>query len=367
MRIVQVWPELEPGDAGKAALDFIQALSQQGHEPVVISAGGALVARLKLHGIQHIQLPLNKKPLWSQPLVRRLTNILAGLQADIIHVHGRLAALLTSRAWRRMDDVNRPGLVTHVDSNRAPSRRDAGVIAGERVIATSLGVANQLQAHYGKKMVSPASVIPWGVSAKEFDRSKPISGQWHLRLLNNYPQLEGKNWWLYSGDLSLEGELGFFLQGLAYSVRGREDIMGLVIGKQQKDDLRYIRKLELYAQELGLEGRVLFLGARQDMRELYASSQVLVSLARPYEPCGRNAMAALAMGCPVIAYKDTCAGEVLAHCFPEGIVERKNVEALSEAALALTDRLVKIEFHSFYNEDLVKQTVNLYHELLDRP
>ncbi|BBM04218.1 glycosyltransferase [Microbulbifer sp. GL-2] len=365
MRIVQVWPELEPGDTGKAALDFVQELSRQGCEPIVISAGGALVARLELHGIKHIQLPVNKKPFLTTRLVRRLAKTIAGLQADIVHVQGRLAALLVWRAWRSMDETSRPGLVTHADCIQPPSRRDMGLISGERVIAASSGVAGQLQEHYGEKLAAPACVIPRGISAKEFDSSKPVSGQWHLRLLNSYPQLEGKNWWLFSGDLSLDGELGAFLKGLAHAADRREDIFGLVVGEQQEGDLRNVRELELQVQELGLEGRVLFLGARRDMRELYASSQLLFSLARPLDSCGKNAMAALAMGCPVVAYKDTCAGDVLTHCFSQGVIERGGADALSEVGLALTDRPLKAGLHSFFHEDLVKQTINLYRELRD--
>ncbi|MFA0810787.1 glycosyltransferase [Microbulbifer epialgicus] len=360
MRIVQVWSALESGGAGKATLDFIQELVQQGHKPVVISAGGALVARLKLHGIEHIQLPLHKKPVWSQGLVRRLRSALEELQADVIHVHGRLPALLVWRAWRKMPKEARPRLVTQVDHCYPPSRGNAALVAGDSVIASSQCVADYLNERYGVQQVR---VIHRGVSHREFDRSKPVSGQWQLRLLNDYPQLEGKNWWLYTGALSPEGELEVFLRSLSKAILSREDIQGLVVGTPQEDDLRSLRKLEQLAQRLGLDGKVLFLGARQDMRELYASSQLFFSLAGPRDPCGKNAMAALAMGCPVIAYKDSCAGEVVKHCFPQGLIERGNLEALADVALGLMNKASKVELHSFFHTDIVRKTLNLYWEL----
>ncbi|GAB2900127.1 glycosyltransferase family 4 protein [Microbulbifer echini] len=365
MRIVQVWPELEPGDTGKAALEFIQELTRQGVKPVVISAGGALVARLELHGIQHTQLPLNKRPILAIAMVRRLRNALQGLNADVIHVHGRLAAQLVWRAWRGMEESARPSLVTHVDQYYLPNRRDAGLTGGHSVIVSSQGIADHLREHYGEKLAEPVAVVHQGISSREFDRSKPIPSQWHLRLLNSYPQLEGKNWWLYSGSLSEEGELDVFLQALAHAVNRSENLFGLVVGALREDDLRYVRKLEQQARELGLEGRVLFLGDRKDLRELYASSQLTFCLDGAKEPSGKSAIQALAMGCPVLAYRDSCAGEILARCFPEGMVERESPSTLSEVGLALMARGAKAELYGFFYEDAVKQTVSFYRSLRD--
>ncbi|WP_444921675.1 glycosyltransferase [Microbulbifer sp. CnH-101-G] len=363
MKIVQVWPELEPGEVGKVALEFIQELARQGVKPVVISTGGALVNRLELHDIQHIQLSLNKKPFLSVAFARRLRNVLQSLNADVIHVHGRLTAQLVWRAWRGMDVGARPSLITHVDQYFSPGRRDAGLISGQSVIASSTGIANHLQQHFGEKLADPAHVVHWGINSREFDRSKPVSSQWHLRFLNSYPQLEGKNWWLYSGSLSEKGELRTFLQALAQAKESRDDLLGLVVGVPQGGDLRYVRKLEQLAEELGLEGCVLFLGERKDLRELYASSQLAFCLSDSGEPNGKNAMQALAMGCAVVAYKDTCAGEVLAHCFAQGVVERGSPQALCDVGLTLMVQRDKAELHGFFHEDIVKKTVNIYRNL----
>ncbi|WP_444900291.1 glycosyltransferase [Microbulbifer sp. VAAC004] len=364
MRIVQIWPELEPGDRGKAALDFIQELARQDAKPIVISAGGALVARLELHDVQHIPLPLNKKPFWAMALVRRLRSVLQNLNADVVHVHGRLTAQVVWRAWDGMDVNTRPSLVTHVDGYYSPSRRDVGLVSGPCVIASSDGIASHLKAHLGEKLVNPTHIVHWGISSREFDRSKPVSGQWHLRFLNSYPQLEGKNWWLYSGPLSEKGELKVFLHALARAVTSREDLLGLVVGASKGGDLHHIRKLEQLAQELGLEGKVLFLGERKDLRELYASSQLTFSLASPGEPSGQSAMQALAMGCSVVAYKDTCAGEVLEGCFPKGVVERGDSQALCDVGLALMEQQDKVELNGFFHEEIVKKTINIYRDLV---
>ncbi|SHE78089.1 Glycosyltransferase involved in cell wall bisynthesis [Microbulbifer donghaiensis] len=365
MKIVQILPDLEADIAGKAAVDFAHELVRLGHESIVISGGGELVARLTLRGSQHIQMPFQKKSVWSLRLAGRLRRLLQELQADVVHVNSYIPARITLRAWRGMPEELRPRLVTGA-ADIYPRNSHNGIIAsGERVIATSRRMADQLQERCGHNLRTSPQVVHRGVNTREFDRQAPISGHWQLRLLNHYPQLEGKNWLLMPASLSPENEQATFLQVLATLSRQREDVFGLVVGSAGKDGEKYARKLEQQALDLGLSDKVLFLGERRDMRELYASSQITYQFSADNDSSAIIAAEALAMNCPVIAYEDGGAAEVLQQCFPQGLVARNNMDALVQASLQILARPQPIAFRGFSHEDSAAKTLAVYRELCE--
>ncbi|SDZ86607.1 glycosyltransferase [Microbulbifer marinus] len=364
MKIVQVLPVLEADVTGKAALDFAHELVRLGHESIVISGGGELVARLTLRGSQHIEMPLHKNSLWSLRLAGRMRRLLQELQADVVHVGSYMPAWITLRAWRGMPEEQRPRLVTAAHTFYRRNFYNGILASGERVIATSRRVADQLQERCGHKLRTPPHVVYRGVNTREFDRGAPISGHWQNRLLNDYPQLEGKNWLLMPAPLSPENGQTIFLQLLAALARQREDVFGLVVGAAGQGGEKFARRLEQQAFDLGLSDKVLFLGERRDMRELYASSQITYQLAKSSDSCGMTAAEALAMNCPVISFVDGDAVEMLQQCFPQGLVERGSLDALVEASLQVLERPQKISFSGFSHEDTAAKTLAVYRDLL---
>ena len=362
MHIVQILPELSSYRAGRSTLDLTQELVRQGHESTVISNGGEQVARLTLRGSRHIEMPLHKGGIGSLRLVGRLRRLFLELQPDVIHVRDRLPGWLVWLAWRRLPAQERPRLVTSVD-RLYPRNFYSGILAaGEQVIAASQVVADYLQHNFAKKLQSLPRVIYRGVNTREFDRSAPISGHWQLRLLNDYPQLEGKYWLLLPAPLTPGNGHREFLQMLAALASEREDTFGLLVGDPEGSD-KYARQLEKLALDLGLSDKVLFLGQRRDMREIYASAQVTYSL--PARPLSDDATVteALAMNCPVVTYRDGASGEIVQQCFPQGLVARDDIAALVNATLEILDRPREIDFTGFSLEETAEQTLSLYREL----
>ncbi|MGL6160380.1 glycosyltransferase family 4 protein [Microbulbifer sp.] len=363
MKIVQILPELNGGGVERGTLDFAHELVRLGHESIVISNGGELVPRLTLRGSRHIDMPVHKKSLWSLRLVGRLRRLLEELQPDVLHARSRMPAWIAWLAWRGMPEERRPRLVTTAHGLYSANFYSAIMASGERVIAVSQCVADYLQQHYGKKLRTPPRVIHRGVNTREFDRRAPISGQWQLRLLNDYPQLEGKNWLLMPARLTPWKGQRTFLQMLAAVSRQRDDVFGLVVGAADTGKEKYARELEQLALELGLSDKVLFLGQRRDMRELYASSQITYNLSEHPEPFGRTVAEALAMNCPVVSYNDGGPSEVLHSCFPQGLVERGDLDALVQTSLQILDRPQSIDFTGFSLEEMTSQTLEVYQEL----
>jgi glycosyltransferase involved in cell wall biosynthesis len=306
---------------------------------------------------------VHKKSLWTLRHVRRLRRLLLELQPDVVHVRSRMPAWLTWLAWKGMPKDRRPRLVSTAHGLYSVNFYSAIMTCGERVIAVSQCVADYLQKHYAKKLPLPPKVIHRGVNTREFDRQAPISGHWQLRLLNDFPQLEGKHWLLMPARLTPWKGQRTFLQMLARVAGERDDVFGLVVGAADPGREKYARELEQLALQLNLSEKVLFLGQRRDMRELYASSQITYNLSEHPEPFGRTVTEALAMNCPVIAYEDGGPAEVLQHCFPQGLVKRGDLDALVSASLQILDNPQPIQFSGFSLADMAEQTLAVYEEL----
>ncbi|WP_282073058.1 glycosyltransferase, partial [Janibacter hoylei] len=79
----------------------------------------------------------------------------------------------------------------------------------------------------------------------------------------------------------------------------------------------------------------------------------------------RFAQEALAMGCPIIAYSDGSAGEILNHYFPDGLVDRGDMEGLLAASLSLNSRLGAINPQEFSYAVSAEKTIDYFRDLLN--
>ncbi|WP_175452987.1 glycosyltransferase [Microbulbifer yueqingensis] len=362
-------PELDGGELARGTLDLVQELMRKGHECIVVSSGGELVPRLTMRGAQHHRFPLEQRSIWSLRRAGRLRRLLQGLEADVLHVSGAVPARLTWQAWRRMPVGKRPRLVTsaHNESESRGGFFNRALVYGERVTAISEKLARSLRKSFPKRLQRSPDVIWRGVNTREFDRSAAVSGQWQLRLLNEYPQLEGKYWLLIPAALAPVNGQRVFLQLLSALAREGADVFGLVVGDPPPGQEKFARNLEKLALDLGLEERVLFLGARRDMRELYASSRITYHLVEQPASHSARVSEALAMGCPVICYADDGAAETVKRCFPQGLVERGDLAGLVRTSLDILENPAVLDYAGLSVDETSTQLIQLYEDLCQTP
>ena len=67
MKVMQLLPALELGGTERGVVDLARAMKKGGHETVVVSSGGALVAELQKTGIPHYGLP-DRRGILGAPL-----------------------------------------------------------------------------------------------------------------------------------------------------------------------------------------------------------------------------------------------------------------------------------------------------------
>jgi glycosyltransferase involved in cell wall biosynthesis len=132
--------------------------------------------------------------------------------------------------------------------------------------------------------------------------------------------------------------------------------------------------LQRLAGELGLDGRVRFLGTRDDIPELLQEASCLV-LPSDYEACPVTALEGSAAGVPVVASRVAGVPEVVSDGATGLLAEPGSVESLAsclavllddaEAARRLGEEGRRAAERQFSRERMVEQVVGLYRELLD--
>lgn len=386
MRIVQLVPSMDGGELAQETLEFAQELARQGHESAVISAGGTLVSRLTLHNCQHHQLPVDQKPFFRARIHGRLRRLLENLRPDILLARDALCSWHAWCVWQSLPEATRPRLVTALHtlppSGLFRGRVNGALARGELVMASSGSLARELQLRYGAILnqataggngdaSSGPQVRYRGVNTRELDRRAPVSGHWHQKLLNQFPQLEGRNWLLLPAPIAPGKGLECFLELLAVLKQTLPDIFGLIVGEVVPGQEKFARRLEHRAETMGLAEYVLFLGARRDMRELYASARLTLDLSGDPAGTGRVITESLAMGCPAVALAGT-GTEVLQQCFPQGLLPDLSSSGNATLAARLADTCEFILNHSpnvnftgFSLAETTTQTVGWFRQLCE--
>lgn len=345
LKVLQVLPALDGGGVERGTLEIARALVSAGHESVVLSRGGRLVAQLMAEGSRHIALDLGRKSPLTFLQVRAVRRLLARERFDIVHLRSRLPAWVLFLAWRGMDPATRPRLVTTVHGLHSVSAYSGIMCRGERVIAVSDTVRSHIATHYAAGVsgahwpridMRRVSTIPRGVDPQEFPWQYQPAADWRAAFFAQYPSLQGRFLVTLPGRLTrLKGHHDF-IAIIGTLVAAGLDVAGLVVGGEDPKRPAYAREIRARVQDAGLADRILFLGHRSDMREIYAVSDCVLSLSTKPEAFGRTVLEPLALGRPVVAYAHGGVAEILDALFPCGAVLNGDAKA---AAMRLVDVL----------------------------
>ncbi len=364
MKILQVLPALNSGGVERGTVEFSAELVRRGHQSIVLSSGGPMVAALKQHGAEHVTLPVHRKSLASVGQIRPVRALLRSLQPDIVHVRSRMPAWIVHFALRGLSDEERPALVSTFHGLYSVNRYSAIMARARHVIAISECVRDYVLSHYP---VPPdrLTVIQRGVDVSAFRQRTPDS-QWTDALLTQYPQLRGKQIILMPGRISRWKGQHQFLHAMAEIRKHNPACHGLIVGGAEGRKVRFLQELEKTRAELGLEDAVTFLGQRSDIGNLYLFADVVCHMSTRPEPFGRTMTEALASGTPVVAFDRGGAAEILHACFPEGLVPPDDSSAFARKVL---DLLTQSDFHielpeRFHLQAQVESTITVYRRVL---
>ncbi len=361
-------PALHAGGVERGTLEIARSLVAQGHRSLVMSAGGRMVEQLENEGSRHFTWAIGKKSLFTLRQVGPLRRFLQEQRVDILHLRSRMPAWVGYLAWRGMPAATRPRLVTTVHGPYSINRYSAVMTRGERVIAVSDTIREYLLANYAQLDPARIHVVHRGVDPHEFSPRFRPADAWRLRWYKQYPRLEQARVLTLPARLTRwKGQVDFI--ELIASLRASGLLVhGLIVGDTAASKRHYRAELEQRIRDRGLEDAIILTGHRSDLREIMASSDLVLSLSREPEAFGRTVPEALALGIPVVGYAHGGVGEVLRAWYPQGQVLPGDTDALSHRVreLLLEPRPVPPQT-DFTLAAMQASTLELYRELLAEP
>jgi len=362
LTVVQLIPALEAGGAERSTLEISRALIAEGHRSIVVSGGGRLVAQLLAEGSEHVELPIGRKSIATLRQVRALRALIRRERADIVHARSRVPAWI---GWLALRGVSpRPHFVTTAHGLNTPGWYSSIMARGERVICVSNTVRDHLLHNYPRTDPAHLIVIPRGVDTDEFPFGYQPGDSWREWFYAEFPQLADKPL------LTLPGR-GTRLKGHADAIELVADLKTrgidvglLLLGAHQPGREAYIRELQDLATARGVNDRIAISAPRDDVRDVYAMSSLILQLSNKPESFGRTVIEALALCRPVLGYDHGGVGELLADLYPLGRVAPGDRARLVERAAELLHRAPAIAPPQRYRlSDMQEATLRLYSDL----
>ena len=360
MKVVQVLPALEGGGVERGTLEVARALVAAGHESIVISNGGAMVATLEREGTRHLTMAIGKKNLATFRLVPVLREFLADERPDVMHVRSRMPGWICWYAWKSMDPRRRPRYVATLHGLHSVSIYSRIVTRAEHVIVVSDTAREYLEANFPGTRPGHVHRIHRGVDRESYPFGfEPDPGwmdQWH----REYPALADKRLVTLPGRITrLKGHLDF-ADVMQTVCAERADVVGLIVGGADPSHDAYRGEIERRNPNL------VFTGARNDLREILAISKASVSFSVRPESFGRTVVESLSLGTPVIGYDHGGVGEILESVFPSGRVALGDRATAAKRLLELLDADTEPDIahdHPFELAKMCGQTIALYESI----
>jgi glycosyltransferase involved in cell wall biosynthesis len=362
LTVIQLIPALHSGGAERSALEIARGLVQAGHRSVVISAGGRLVEQLLAEGSEHITLDLGRKSLLTLGKLGALRRILREIKPDIVHARSRLPAWMVWWALKGM--ATRPHFVTTVHGFNSPGRYSSILLRGERVVVVSQTLRDYVLSHYRWLEPSSVRVIPRGIDPQAFPYGHRPDDAWQKAFFAEFPALGG-------APLLTMPARGTRLKGhhdaielLADLKRRGIEARLLLLGVIEPGREAYVAELQELIRLRGVTSQVVLSPPRDDIRDIYAVSALVLQLSNKPESFGRTVVEALSLCRPVLGYAHGGVGELLAELYPAGRVPLGDRERLVERAAELLRVAPPIPLLQSYRlSDMQQATLALYEEV----
>ena len=365
LTIVQLVPELNCGGVEEVTVELSSELARLGHRSVVVSSGGKLVESLRKQGVEHFEIPIRAKSPLTLKSIFPLRKLLRELDADIVHAHSRIPGWIAQLTLKTLRQEDRPRFVTTAHGLYRANRYSEVMTHGDRVIAISETVEEYLREHYEHLDTNCLRTIPLGIDVGRFSPDFRPSHEWLTQWHAEFPQLENCPIVSLIGRIvRLKGHLD--LIEIIDQLRGSlPNVKALIVGGTDPRRKAYAEELHQEVQRRGLEENIIFTGQRNDIREIYAISNVVLGLtSNPPEAFGRTTIEALSMGVPVVGYNHGGTGEILRKVFPEGLIDAGDHAMAAEKIEKFLTTSIKVPAgHNYLKSQMLEQTVAVYEEL----
>jgi glycosyltransferase involved in cell wall biosynthesis len=366
MNILHIIENLNIGGAQVRLLNDLKFIDKKRFNNTVcsLSAEGKLSTQISALGVETYSL--NRLPSWKS--IFKLAEIIRKNRIDVIHTQ----LFFSDLYGRFLGKILRvPAIVTTVqssvyepDNNYLYSLKRklldsySGRLCNRKFIAVSEFVKCSISKHL-KINPGKIEVIPNYVDIEELSR---IRGQDLERIKRELSIQEEDIVLITVGRLNPAKGIQYLLLALAKVITDYKNIKLFVVG-----DGFYRKDLERQAQELGLEKNVIFLGERDDVRELLHLSDIFV-LPTLSEGLPVSLLEAMAVGIPAIASDIGPVCEIIKNGETGILFKAKDGQSMTRAIVGLISNLdkakelgergknfVKIKYDPLKNAKLLEQ------------
>lgn len=364
MHVLQALAALSVGGSEWVVVELAEALTAAGHRVTVLGADGPLAGRVRACGAEHLDWPVGRKRPGTLRYIPRLRNWLREHRPGVVHAHSRLPAWICQRALAGLPADPRPRFVTSMHGQYSVSPYSAIMARGERVVAVSEFMRAYTLEHYPATDPRRVVTIHGGADRAQFPHGHRPDGAWFDSVHREFPALHGKRWLCLPARLSRYKGHADFVRLLARLAAGHPDLHGVIVGGGRPGS-RVARELDALAGAEGVADRITRVGARLDIREWLAASEIVFNLTRdPPEAFGRTVLEALCLGRPVLAWDHGGVAEILAAMFPGGAVAPGDQDALlKKAERFLQSPPVVPASDAFSLRDAMQAHIDLYRQL----
>jgi len=287
------------GGSDRSLFDLATHLPRDRFTPIMIlKSGDPLAPAYRAAGVDAFELPFVSprgaigrylRRFW--PSAVRVARLISKTKADLVHVNTlyNLVGAVAARLARRP-------LVWHVREILPDSRAVAWILRlqallATRAIAISSSVANTMAVPPGR-----LRLVPNGVDLSEYDTLPDTAAfQAELAVVAGAPVVTT------IGRIEPWKGQHVFVEAVPAILEAHPHARVLIVGAPAAKKPEYEIGLRARCRELGIEGQVLFTGARKDVPAVLAASDVLVLPSATPEPFGRTVVEAMAAGVPVVA------------------------------------------------------------------
>jgi len=385
MRVLIVAPGLEAGAADVGAVELARILRRAGHEAIVVSHAGRLVADINATGAEFVALDVaTTNPIRMLRNAFALRKLARERRCDCIHALGRSgawSAFIAARLCRL------PFLTSWYkgfrDQNLFKHLYNSVMARGDHVIAVSEQLAQLVNDRYGTSW-DRLHVVPCGVDLERFDpervsqeRVDAIRHAWGVTANTKVILVVGRI-------LRRKGHHVVVKAIDRLKTMGLKDFLCVFVG-EDRGRTHYTGELWDLVLATGTMDVIRMAAPVHDMPAAYAAATVVVSAAIQPEGVQRAILEAQAMGRPMIV-SDLAAGSDVVLTAPfmtESRVSGLRFPAGDDSRLAATLlRLFSIPapmraamgargrdwvLGHFNSEVVAEQTLRLYGEATGRP
>jgi glycosyltransferase involved in cell wall biosynthesis len=292
VRVVELLATGTNGGAQEHVFGLLTRIDAARYDVHVISLSpGSAVRKLQRHGIPVTVIDEPDDAIATGAVAA----LLGDLRPEVIHNHMYRAELVGTRAAIALGEIGRPRpfVVSTVHSSRIRSEEDRAELRiltprMDRLIAVSRSIVEKL--HHEGRDGAPIELIHNGVDLQRYDHQGPCCT---LREEYGLPA-EGP---IVGVVARLEPEKGHptLLEAWPLVLSAIPDATLLVVGEGSRREA-----LEAMSHELGIAGRVVFTGRRDDVPAVTAALDVAV-LPSYREALGLTILEAMALSRPVVA------------------------------------------------------------------